>query len=191
MSYLMNYIFSLKKYVQRVLLILCMLFIGSSYGAEGQSFIETDEPFFLIKDANRQSEAWATCSAAYEILSTMLKSESPAQSDQFHQFANGAKLAVLMSFLVDAIKDIDESDDASVARFNASFTYGKVAMESLPETKASSLMAIFESGGDKNQERWMANLGTTVKHCVDNLDGQQSHIDLWRSIATSGLLKLE
>ena len=176
----------------RPLIFLLSLSLPSlSYGLEGQSVIEGGEPFLLIKDPNRQAEAWATCHAAYEILATILESKSPAQSAQFHQFANGAKLAVLMSFVGDAIEDVDEDDETTIARFNASFAYGKVAMESLPETKATSLMAMLETGGARGQEQWMADIGATVEHCVENLDGQQIQIDVWRSLATSGLLKLE
>lgn len=160
--------------------------------AEGVSFIDYKTPYVLIDDPHRQAEVWATCHVAYEIVSRMMKKQSPAQSDQFHQFANGAKVAIIMTYIRDAMDDMEsKSPDLASSRFNASIEFGKLAAESLPETKTTALMAIFEAGNEQQQTKWFADIGATINGCVENLEGQQLLIDLWRDLATSGILKAQ
>ena len=158
--------------------------------SEGNSFIQYKEPFVQISDPHRQAEVWATCHVAYEVFSRLAAKAEPAQSQQFHQFANGAKVAIIMTYIRDAMGDMDpKTPEASTNRFNAAIEFGKLAAESLPETKATSLMAILESGNESQKTKWYADIGATINHCVGNLEGQQVLIDLWRDLATSGLLK--
>ena len=158
--------------------------------SDGNSFIQYDEPFVQISDPHRQAEVWATCHVAYEIYSRLAAKAEPAQSEQFHQFANGAKVAIIMTYIRDAMGDMDpKTPEASTKRFNAGIEFGKLAAESLPETKATALMAILESGDEGQKTQWYADLGATINNCVANLEGQQVLIDLWRHLATSGLLE--
>lgn len=167
------------------------LFKGSSvFASEGVSFIEYFEPFVEISDPHRQAEVWATCHVVYEIYSVLAKTAEPTQSRQFHQFANGSKVAIIMTYVSDAMGDMDpETTEASTNRFNAAIEFGKLASESLPDTKATSLTAILESGNEDQKNQWYADIGATINHCVTNLNGQQVLIDLWRDLAASGLLK--
>lgn len=167
------------------------LFKGSHAPAsEGNSFIQYNEPFVQIADPHRQAEVWATCHVAYEIYSRLAATAEPARSGQFHQFANGAKVAIIMTYVSDAISDMDpKTPETSTNRFNAAIEFGKLAAESLPETKATALMAILESGDEGQKNQWYADLGATITDCVENLEGQQVLIDLWRDLSTSGLLK--
>lgn len=158
--------------------------------AEGVSFISYKTPYLLISDPHRQAEVWATCHAAYDIVSAAMKIQSPAQSDQFHQMANGAKIAIMMAYVSDAMKDMDDKNpNASISRFNAALEYGKTASKSMPETKNTALMAIFEAADEQQKTQWFADLGATINGCVENLEGQQLLIDMSRNLATSGLFQ--
>ena len=171
-------------------ILLILLVPSRSQAAEGVSFISYQTPYLLINDPHRQAEVWATCHAAYEIVSVVIKNQSPAQSDQFHQMANGAKIAIMMTYVSDAIKDMDDKNsNAFISRFNSALEYGKTASNSMPETKNTALMAIFEAGDEQQKTQWFADLRATINGCVENLEGQQVLIDLSRDLVTSGLFQ--
>lgn len=163
--------------------------------AEDSSFVRDDIPLISIEDPQRQATEWATCVAVYEIFADIFRSDPAlqSQSDQLHQQANGAKVAVFMALVGDAIEKVNEKDDASASmnRISASVNYGKIAMQEWPKTQATQIMAEMErakrlTGGT---DAVMQKMNSTLKVCLNNADGQQAYVDLWRSLAMSGLLE--
>ena len=148
------------------------------------SYVDGSEPFILIKDINRQAEAWGTCSAAYEIMAQLLES-TPAQAKKVKDLSNGASLAVVMSHVSDGL-----TSDITPEKFNALWTYSKTLYDSIPETRRTMIFADAEALGNKGAELFANKISATVKVCINNLEGQQSYIDTWRELAKSGLLKL-
>ena len=60
---------------------------------EGKSFLPDVQSFILIEDVNRQAEAWATCSAVWDIMAMMTGDDSKSQAEQYSNLSNGAKMA--------------------------------------------------------------------------------------------------
>ena len=148
------------------------------------SYVDGKKPFVLIKDINRQAEAWGTCSAAYEIMATLLES-TPAQAKKVKDLGNGASLAVVMSHVTHGL-----TSDITPEKFDALWAYSKTLADSIPETRRTMILADAEALGDKGAELFANKISETIKVCISNLEGQQSYIDTWRELAKSGLLKL-
>lgn len=147
----------------------------------------TDSIFINIDDVNREAEAWAVCSASYELLSKFVE-EKEATSKVLLEKSNGAKMAVVMSIVFDKV-DRREAEDFTVKEFNATWSYSKLAMQSLPESKMASIMADAERLSAAGQiQQFVDNLTDTIEICQRNSDGQQMYIDFWRELAKSGLL---
>ena len=162
------------------------LVIGSqTFGDTETSYIVGNKQFLSIKDVNRQAEAWGTCSAAYDVMAMVLGESNPAQSNQYKDLGNGASLAVVMSHVADGL-----SQDMDPERFNSLWNYSKTLADSIPETKTTMILADAESLGDSGTEKFITKLAETVKICMANLEGQQTHIDTWRELAKSGLLEI-
>ena len=164
---------------------LSLVFICFSYicgeAAASTPYVESTTPIDLIEDVNRQAEAWGTCSATWTILAS-LADEGSAQSKLNSQMANGAKLALAMAYLTDL------PGDSKIGRLRATWIFTKTAMESITETQLTRMMADLEQ---RDSDTWVEDLRATKKVCEANLDAQQMYIDLWRKLATSGLLELE
>ncbi|MGI9269879.1 MAG: hypothetical protein ACR2PE_05075 [Porticoccus sp.] len=154
---------------------------ATSKEEEGKSYISYQQPFMLIENVNRQAEAWATCSSVWNIMAE-LSSDSKAQAEEYHNLGNGAKMAIVMTFVTSVISE----DTFDQKRFNATWRYAKTLMYSMPEVKSTSILADLES---KGMDAWFVDFGATMKHCTDNLESQQYYVDMWRSLATSGLLE--
>jgi hypothetical protein len=77
----------------------------------------------------------------------------------------------------------------SLELINAIWAYSKMAMESWPESKRTTMMADAERLGQEGFEEFMSSVGETNKICISNLETQQMYIDIWRDLAKSGLLK--
>ena len=80
------------------------------------------------------------------------------------------------------------TDDFDKERFNATWTFAKTALDSMPQVQMTSMLADLEQRG---MDSWMPDFGATMKACTDNLQAQQVHVDSWRGLATSGLLEFE
>ena len=152
----------------------------------GESFVSDAQPFFLIKDVNRQAEAWAACSAVWDFMAmfTLKEGGTQAEIEQYSNMGNGAKMAIAMSF----VSNLIAADDLDEDRFKATWTFAKTLIESMPDVKMTSMLADLEQRG---MDLWLPDFGATMKVCTDNLEGQQAHVDGWRALATSGLLKFE
>lgn len=149
--------------------------------ADGISYVSSSIPITSIEDVNRQAEAWGACSATWTLMASIAE-EGSAQAELSDQMANGAKLALAMTYIMDL------ADDPKPGRLKSTWIYAKEAMEFMPETQLTVMMADFEQIGS---DKWVQNVIATKKVCEDNLDGQQIYIDTWRNLATSGLLEYE
>jgi hypothetical protein len=150
---------------------------------KGKSFINSSQPFLLIDDVNRQAEAWATCVAVWQIMSEVF-GESKAQSDEYSNLANGAKMAIIMTHVSSAITE----DNPNPQKLSSTWTLAKTLMDSMPDVILTSLMADLEARG---MDAWFRDFEPTFVQCNDNLETQQMYVDSWRSLAASGLLDLK
>ena len=167
-----------------ITLLLCSPLASIAEDKEGKSFIFGAQSFILKENVNRQAEAWATCSAVWDIMVMMTTDDSKSKAEEYSNLSNGAKMAVAMSFVSELVK----ADDFDKERFNATWTFAKTALESMPEVQMTSMLASLEHRG---VDSWMPDFGATMKVCTDNLELQQAHVDSWKALATSGLLKFE
>lgn len=153
---------------------------------EGVSYLTSDGPIAAIVDANDEGRAWATCTAAYNIASHIMKGmDQPARAKQLSELANGASIAVAASLLLNGL-----TDNITPQRFNSLFTYSKVALNAWPETAMTNMVADAESLGSEGADVFYANIFATMSACMKNLDAQQAYVDAWRELAKSGLLKV-
>lgn len=176
----------------KYLLCLCLTFMTSISLAQdleptktpaatkGKSFINSSQPFLLIDDVNRQAEAWATCVAVWQVMSELFN-ESKAQADEYSNLGNGAKMAIVMTFVSSVISE----DKSNQKKFSSTWTLAKTLMDSMPEVKLTSIMADLEARG---MDAWSEDFKPTLAQCTNNLETQQMYVDSWRSLAASGLL---
>ena len=164
--------------------ILLLLAITSQAYAQ-DTYLMGETSFRNIMDVNRQAESWGTCAAVYEITATLYEGE-PKQVKKFQDLANGAKLSVIMTHVSDSIEK-----DTSVEAFDATWEYSKTLGDSIPETRKTSILADAEKLGEAGLEEYLLRLAETLKVCASNTDAQLIYIDLWRSLAKSGLLTFD
>jgi hypothetical protein len=152
----------------------------------GESYVSNAQSFFLIENVNRQAEAWATCSAVWDIMAQLSTTNGGSKSEiELHSNrGSGAKMAVAMSFLSGMLSD----DSVDQNQLNATWRVAQTALESMPDVQMTVMLADLEA---KGYAEWLPDLGATMTVCMDNLEGQQSHIDGWRALASSGLLKFK
>jgi len=151
----------------------------------GTSWVDNTTPIFLIENVHRQAEAWAICAASWELASNLMAQDSPAKSKQFSETANGAKIAVAMTYV--GVMTINKDADLTVLKnqFNSTWNFAKIAMKNMPESQLTRIMANIESSDDVS---WLHNHMATLYVCEQNMDAQQHYIDTWRDLAKSGLL---
>jgi uncharacterized lipoprotein YehR (DUF1307 family) len=151
----------------------------------GKSWVDGSIPFFTIHDVHRQAEAWAICASAWLIASELMTIDSPAKSQQFKETYNGAKIAVGMTYMNEIITDKVSDQSLLASKFNSTWEFAKVAMESLPESQFTVMVADLENSDNIT---WLKNHSATLQVCDQNMETQQHYIDMWRDLATSGLL---
>lgn len=149
----------------------------------------TIEEFLFSGGKHKQARAWAKCAALYETLAEINRAwDNPEQAKQLDNMGNGAKLAVGMTFVVSNLGTSPE--EFSVSQFNATWSYAKVAIEEMPSVERTAINANLElakkSTADLKIEIQAIIDGVTV--CAKNSEAQQGYIDIWRELATSGLL---
>jgi hypothetical protein len=103
----------------------------------------------------------------------------------YKNLSNGAKAAVAMTFIKPTLVSAEEFNEK---KYEATVTYATEAMNFLPEAALTSIMADYDLRGT---DVWFKNVTKTLKVCTENLEEQQAYIDLWRTLATSGLMKLD
>jgi hypothetical protein len=173
----------MKKYIATILLTISIFLLGTS--ALAKSYVDGSKPLASIKDVNRQGEAWAMCSAAYDVMAGLFAETQPATAQRLSEYANGAEAAVAMTIVM-------KSDDSemTVKKFNATWVYAKVAMVEWPKTALTTIQLDAEMLGDEGADEFLENLTATVKICIENLEGQQIYIDTFREFIKSGMFKL-
>jgi len=175
----------MKVYLKNILLI---FFASQCIAAEEKIlYLESNESFINISDKNREAEAWATCSAVYQLTASFYKDEQPNQAKVLENQANGAKVAVLMSHFDLA----NLRKETSVDRFRSTWKLSQLLAESMPETRLNMILADAERLNKQGSDIFINKISATLKVCHDNLEGQQVYIDLWRDLYKSGLLSAE
>lgn len=162
----------------------------SSVSAEeelkGVSYIENQ---VIAGNPDKYAEAadWGMCSAAYSKSAEIYANFQPATSERLSQMANGAKVPILMIFV---LKSAEGGEDGIKDRFASALAMGKVSMVSITETASTRLASDFElMSTDGPSEQWFANLAETVNVCIQNSEAQQDYIDSWRDLAASGMVQ--
>jgi hypothetical protein len=107
---------------------------------KGTSWIDDSVPIFLIEDKHRQAEAWGICSAAWTLASELLSNDSPVKAQQFKDTARGASLAVGMTYFVNFLKEQDHTPE----KFQATWSFAQTAMQSIPESQLTWMLAKME-----------------------------------------------
>ncbi|MBK8970504.1 MAG: hypothetical protein IPM37_03715 [Hahellaceae bacterium] len=153
--------------------------------AEERSYVDEVPKIIELSDPNREAQAWAMCAAAYELTAEIVRPSAPARANQLSELANGAELAVVISMVAPEINDdLTQEKFATVWRFSVK-TGGEI-----PKTMKTALLADYEADQSARNSKFLGDLAKTVGVCMSNLEGQQQYIDVWRSLAKSGLLQM-
>lgn len=171
--------------IKSVGILIALVMSSYAFGNNELSYVDGTKPFLLIKDLNRQADAWGTCAATYEVMSILLMESSPAQAKQYQERGNGSAIAIVMTHVSDGL-----SSDMTQARFNSLWSLSKTLATSIPETKRTMILADAERLGASGSEKFIGKVVTTIEICMSNLEGQQNYIDKWRELAKSGLLAM-
>jgi hypothetical protein len=91
--------------------------------ADNNTYIDGPTRFILIKDANKEARAWATCSATYRIMPELFEKET-AQSQQLKELGNGAAVSVTMTLVAN-----DLTSNITPDRFKALWSYSILAQQ--------------------------------------------------------------
>ncbi|BCE03541.1 hypothetical protein [Marinicellulosiphila megalodicopiae] len=166
--------------------ILLTLSIGFSLilNANSESYVDDSIKFININVTDEESHAWGVCAASLKLISEIIEKAAPAKSKQFSDYSNGAELAVTMSMVVSEL-----TEDISPEKFERIWEFSKFLGDQIPQTIRTTLLADLESDKTEGSSVFLGNLGDTVAVCLDNLDGQQMYINVWRELYKSGLLK--
>ena len=171
----------------RTVLIILMVFALAST-ANAEQFVSkylSSKPIILIKDKHAQAKAWATCAEIYDALGNFYAAanKAPETVKQLRNMANGAEVAVAMTFVSRMLAESDISP--STIRFNATWTMAKMAMKETPSAVQTTINAALERNGAAEMDEIIKAGGI----CTQNVEDQQTMINLWRELAASGLLK--
>jgi len=164
--------------------ILLFLAITSNTYAQ-DTYLNGGTSFRDIEDVNKEAESWGTCAAAYEIAAKLYEGD-PEQIKKFQDLAKGAKLSVIMTHVSDSIEK-----STSVEAFDTTWEYSKPLGDSISESRKASILAEAEELGDAGLKEYLLKLSETLKVCASNTDAQKIYIELWKSLAESGLLTFE
>ena len=163
--------------------------VAFAEGSERAPYV-TQRDFLFSGDKHKEARTWARCAALYETIAYLNQVwDKPAVAKHFANMGNGAKLSVAMTFVVSNLGT--SPTEFSQSRFNATWSYAKVAMNEMPSVERTAINANMESAminGDLENEILAIIEGATV--CSKYQASQQAYIDMWRELATSGLLTL-
>jgi len=169
-----------------------MLWVSSVAFAENSERVPyvTQEEFLFSGDKHKQARTWAKCAALYETLADINQVwDNPSLAKHFNNLRNGAKISVGMTFVVSNLGTSPE--ELSPSRFNATWSYAKVAMDEMPAVELTAINANMElAKKNADLENEIQSIIAGVAVCMEHLAGQQAYIDIWRELATSGLLAL-
>jgi hypothetical protein len=136
---------------------------------EDSFFREANQHFHT--DKKLVTSAWAACVASAQLTSALLESESPMQSKEYGQQANGATVALMMTFLSDNL-----SKDGS--NLKQAFETATALSQSMPQAQLVSMLSAME----RNPDDGMAKYLETQRICNTNrvLQYQQDLIEASR-----------
>ncbi|MEW8441478.1 MAG: hypothetical protein AB2689_25290 [Candidatus Thiodiazotropha taylori] len=162
-------------------------------GSNAKPYLSSVKPLLDLTNVHDAARAWGVCAAAYNVTSEIYEEllEQPAQAKQMRQLSNGAEVVIAVMYLLDGLKDIEEDDfDHMSKAFKSSWEYGKEAMNSIPETQYVSMVADGErlvmAGADYKE--FVDSIFMTTRVCVESLEVQQMHIDIYRDFVRKGWL---
>ena len=144
------------------------------------SYLASKEPFIGLENINDEVQAWATCSASLNILSNIMKDESPNMALQLNNLSNGSDVAILMSQVSRVLAD----EDFDINELNATITYGKLQMDEMPKAEQARILSDLEAYGF---EVMMIKLNGTLEQCVKNNEAQKMYVDMMRDMVRSGV----
>lgn len=173
----------------RFILVALSLVVFAETSLASDSFIKTDTEFLAIRDPYRQAEAWAVCSAVYDLYSEILKEDSPNLSLNLNNTARGAKVAIAMSQMGDLFLNQNLEAEEILAKFNTTWATAKMMMDSLPESASAAILGELEMASENQKVVWNQKLEETLAICSDNIKTQQFYIDQWREMMKRGLFK--
>ena len=136
---------------------------------EASFFREANQHFQT--DKKLVTSAWATCVASAQLTGLLLASDAPMQSQEYGQQANGAKIALMMTFLSDNLRD-----DGS--NLKQAFETATDLSQGMPQAQLVSMFSTME----RNPDDGMAKLLETQRICNTNkvLQYQQDLIEASR-----------
>jgi hypothetical protein len=144
------------------------------------SYLASKEPFIGMENINDEVQAWATCSASLNILSNIMKDESPNMALQLNNLSNGSDVAILMSQVSRVLAD----EDFDINELNATIAYGKLQMDEMPKAEQARILSDLEVYGF---EVMMIKLNGTLEQCVKNNEAQKIYVDMMRDMVKSGV----
>ena len=151
--------------------------------AFADAFVDTEKRFIEIADVEKQAQTWAVCTAAYDIMATVMQERSPDRAKQLGDLGNGARVSVGMSLIVN---DLDP--EITTEQFRALWARAAQAMAEWPQQHLSFMLSEAERLGDERAEEFGRKINATVVGCIENLAGQKHYVDSWRELIESGLL---
>jgi hypothetical protein len=166
----------------------CFACVHTGAHAADDTYLAHGHVFAEIEDPEREADSWATCAATYDLVADIIRSEAPAMSEDMHQKANGAELAVSMALIMG---DAGLREPGGNKRFGPVLKMAQLASSERPKIYRAQIMADFEAA--RTADRKAAadrRLMNTVRICADNVSVQQAYIDGWREMVKSGLVTL-
>lgn len=154
---------------------------------ESEPFINSSL-FYDLSDTIGAAKQWARCAATYEtVLNVMVASGgwSPESAlvTQMHERANGAKVAIITTFLMSSTDGVEEEINE---RFARNLALGKEVTDSWTESFEVALAALIEA----DTEYGLETLTKAVDACMKVSHLQEAHIKVYYSMRMKGLLIL-
>lgn len=174
-----------------------MLLTTTAVGAQDfSSKYLRDVEIQTIQEKHERARVWATCAAVYDTAAVISEriQKKPVEAKEYRQMANGSEVAVAMTFVSDVIINLDKKNTELIAaKFNATWDFAKTAMNAMPETIKTTINANLERAfkGDGDLDSEITNIYSAVGICMKNVKAQQAYINMWRELASSGLLTFQ
>lgn len=157
--------------------------------AQGKSWIAKDFPINRDLSDVEEAQRWALCAATIEVLAEVTRDQlkKPATADTLLTYSNGAKTAILGTFLVNASDRMKNKSDEEVQEiFKKTTEFAIMARTEFPALHKTRIMSDYELRDNKNS--WYDDLGKSAASCLQKpaLELQQIYIDAVR-LLTSGV----
>lgn len=149
----------------------------------GTSWIPKEFPFGKDLSATQQAQEWAMCSATLEIFSGFVKHQmnKPETAANYQNYANGAAIAIIGVFILDANKKAKNKNKDDYAKDMAlAIKYAQMASNGYPSEAKNRIGAMLENAPDKSQS--FEDLVASTNSCIQPhvLEMQQLFVDTAR-----------